>query len=171
MPVQTISRNSSTSISQSSNTLEDYCSNNNMCSARDSSNESILPISVGFEDLDNCDDHQTSIEIILRQPYYWWKRLNTVYNNRRCVFLSTGPFKLWLSDDPDTNDQFQLEIPSSITSETNSKKQDFATKLTLEKNRHQHKVSIKLDSDRVQNYTDLNLRPKKKICMNNDSFD
>ena len=170
MPVQIISRRSSTSISQSSDILENYCENNDIGSARDSLNDPILPISVGCVDLNNYDDRQTSIENILRQPYDWWKRLNVVYNNRRSVFLSTGPFKLWLSDDPDTNDQFPLEIPVS-TSETKSMKQNFAIKLAVNNNRHQPKGLVESDTVSGQNYVDLNLRPAKKICTNNDCID
>ena len=133
--------------------------------------DSNLPISVGCVDLNNFDDRQTSIENILRQPYNWWKRLNVVYNNRRSVFLSTGPFKLWLLDDPDTNDQFPLEIPGSITSETKSVKQNFAIKSAVKNNQHQPKVLVDSDTGSGQNYIDLNLRPTKKICTNNDSID
>lgn len=59
-------------------------------------------------------------------PYAWWKRADPAYVNNRKNFLSAGPFKLWLCDDPFLNEQFSLEESSAaaLTHARNAVKKD-----------------------------------------------
>lgn len=68
------------------------------------------------------------VEDLLRMPYAWWKRADPAYVNSRKIFLSSGPFKLWLSDDPLVNEQFRLE-ESSTAAPSKARKTTIAVKM------------------------------------------
>ena len=68
------------------------------------------------------------VEDLLRMPYAWWKRADSAYVDSRKTFLSSGPFKLWLSDDPLVNEQFILE-ESPMAAPSKARKATIAVKM------------------------------------------
>lgn len=172
IPVQIIHKKTVSIISQSVGRMESCNTGTDICSTADLSEAFELTVPVIYEkvhanDLRN-DDLQKSTEMILQQPYNWWKRFDSNYNSRRNTFLSTGPFKLWLSDDPITNDQFPLKIPLNISSKERNINHTGSLQ-SVQKDLDPH-ISIG-NSHIKQDNMNLTQRPSKKICMDSGRND
>jgi hypothetical protein len=69
---------------------------------------------------DSSAESSSVLHALLAKPYSWWKRINPTYSECRKRFLSNGPFKLWLCDDPCLN-EFSLQIPANSLGTTRKK--------------------------------------------------
>lgn len=88
---------------------------------------------------DSSAESSSILQALFAKPYSWWKEINPSYSESRKKFLSNGPFKLWLCDDPSLN-TFSLQIPPSSLGTTRKKS------LRAEHNSSQgHEVDFKRD--------------------------
>ena len=69
---------------------------------------------------DSSAESLSILQALFAKPYSWWKGINPSYCESRKKFLSNGPFKLWLCDDPCLN-TFSLQIPPNSLGTTRKK--------------------------------------------------
>ena len=88
------------------------------------SNELLLldPVSIGNSNIshDSTAESLSILQALFAKPYSWWKGINPSYCESKKKFLSNGPFKLWLCDDPCLN-IFPLQIPPNSLGTTRKK--------------------------------------------------
>ena len=63
---------------------------------------------------DSSAESSSILQALFAKPYSWWKEINPSYSDSRKKFLSNGPFKLWLCDDPCLNTFSLQKTPSSL---------------------------------------------------------
>jgi hypothetical protein len=110
---------------------------------------------------DNCSAESSSVlHALLAKPYSWWKRISPTYSECRMRFLSNGPFKLWLCDDPCLNG-FPLQIPANSLGTTRKKS------MRPEKNPTQgQEIDMSIDSYKVDtNDLPIDMHAAKKIKL------
>lgn len=100
------------------------------------------------------------LHALLAKPYSWWKRINPTYSECRKSFLSNGPFKLWLCDDPCLN-EFPLQIPANSLGTTRKKAMRPENKPTQGQEIDPSKDSYKVDTNDLH----LDMHAAKKIKL------
>jgi hypothetical protein len=109
----------------------------------------------------NCSAESLNVlHALLAKSYSWWKRTNPNYSECRKRFLSNGPFKLWLCDDPCLN-EFPLQIHANRLGTTRKKS------MRPENNPIQgQEINPSIDSYKVDtNYLHLDMQAAKKIKL------
>lgn len=110
---------------------------------------------------DNSTAESSSVlHALLAKPYSWWKRINPSYSECRKRFLSNGPFKLWLCDDPCLN-EFPLQIPAISLGTTRKKSMRPEKNPTQAQDIYPSKDSCKVDTNDLP----IDMHAAKKIKL------
>lgn len=110
---------------------------------------------------DNSTESLSVLHALLAKPYSWWKGINPSYSECRNRFLSNGPFKLWLCDDPCLN-EFSLQISASILGTTRKKSMRPENNPTQGQEVDASKVSCKVGTNDLP----IDMQSAKKTKLN-----